>query len=241
MFGRRAHGGPSCPASRKVSTTLCQFRRGNKQALSPKPAGQRSPGGRERRGWGKRRCAPRRGARLRPRRQLGRGVTGLTAIKEELLGRQKAGGGAERRFHLPRAEGAGARGAGGAHCVGRSGGAGCLEAGCDWWSKAGRVGAAAREPERPLRVQSACTEAAGPSSAPRGRPEPAARAWRLHGECQVGPSPPPSLPRFASSSSSSSSSSSPPTHPIIPGYALPASWGSGDLGREGWGAPQPST
>lgn len=43
-----------------------------------------------------------------------RGVIGLTAIKEELLGRQKTGGGAERRFHLPRAEGAGARGAGGA-------------------------------------------------------------------------------------------------------------------------------
>lgn len=57
-----------------------------------------------------------------------------------------------------------------------------------------RRGAAAREPERPLRVQSSCTEAAGPSPAPRGRPEPAARAWRLHGECQVGPGPPPSLP-----------------------------------------------
>lgn len=49
---RRAHGGPSCSASRKVSITLCQFRRGNKQALSPKPAGQRGPGHRERRGWG---------------------------------------------------------------------------------------------------------------------------------------------------------------------------------------------
>lgn len=96
-----------------------------------------------------------------------------------------------------------------------------------------RRGTAAREPERPLRVQSACTEAAGPSPAPRGRPEPAARAWRLHGECQVGPGPPPSLPRFASSSLSSSSS--PPTHPIIPGCALPASQGSGGprQGRQG--------
>lgn len=46
---RRAHGWPSCSASPKVRTTLCQFQRG-KQALSPKLAGQRGPGRRERRG-----------------------------------------------------------------------------------------------------------------------------------------------------------------------------------------------
>lgn len=173
-----------------------------------------------------------------------RGVTGLTAIKEELLGRQKAGGGAERRFHLPRAEGAGARGAGGAHCVGRSGGAGCLEAGCDWWSKAGRVGAArrgsprARAPlARAVRLHRGRRTQPGPARAPRAGCARLAATWRVSGWSRSSSV----FARFASSSSSSSSSSSPPTHPIIPGYALPASRGSGDLGREGWGAPQPST
>lgn len=133
------------------------------------------------------RCAARRGARLRPRRQP-EGVTGLTAIKEELLGRQKAGGGAERRFHLPRAEGAGARGAGGAHCVGRSGGAGCLEAGCDWWSKAGRVGAArhgsprARAPlARAVRLHRGRRTQPGPARAPRAGCARLAATWRVSG------------------------------------------------------------
>lgn len=65
----------------------------------------------------------------------------------ELLSRQKQVA-AERDFTC-RAQGAGARararGAGRrAHCVGRGAARGCLEAGCDWWSRAGwaRRGAA---------------------------------------------------------------------------------------------------
>lgn len=188
---RRAHGWPSCSASPKVRTTLCQFQRGKQ--TSPSWLGSGAQGAKRERergeegGWGKRDArpgaVPGSGPDVSPR-----GVTGLTAIKEELLGRQKAGGGAERRFHLPRAEGAGARGAGGAHCVGRSGGAGCLEAGCDWWSKAGRVGAArhgsprARAPlARAVRLHRGRRTQPGPARAPRAGCARLAATWRVSG------------------------------------------------------------
>lgn len=187
---RRAHGWPSCSASPKVRTTLCQFQRGKQTSPFPKAGWAAGAQGAEREG-------ERGGGRgdARPGAEPGsgpdvspRGVTGLTAIKEELLGRQKAGGGAERRFHLPRAEGAGARGAGGAHCVGRSGGAGCLEAGCDWWSKAGRVGAArhgsprARAPlARAVRLHRGRRTQPGPARAPRAGCARLAATWRVSG------------------------------------------------------------
>lgn len=183
-------GGPPAQRPRRLGQLFVSFKEGNKQALSPKLAGQRGPRHREREG-------ERGGGRgdARPGAEPGsgpdvspRGVTGLTAIKEELLGRQKAGGGAVRRFHLPRAEGAGARGAGGAHCVGRSGGAGCLEAGCDWWSKAGRVGAArhgsprARAPlARAVRLHRGRRTQPGPARAPRAGCARLAATWRVSG------------------------------------------------------------
>lgn len=236
-------GGPPAPRPGRLAQLFVSF---EEETNKPFPQSRLGSGaqGTEREGGGGRRDArpgavPGSGPDVSPR-----GVTGLTAIKEELLGRQKAGGGAERRFHLPRAEGAGARGAGGAHCVGRSGGAGCLEAGCDWWSKAGRVGAArrgsprARAPlARAVRLHRGRRTQPGPARAPRAGCARLAATWRVSGWSRSSSV----FAHFASSSSSSFSSSSLPTHPIIPGYALPASRGSGDLGREGWGAPQPST
>lgn len=70
-------------------------------------------------------------------------------------------------------------------------GAGCLEAGCDWWSRAGRVGAArrvlsAREPERPCaRAVRLHAEAAGPHARPARAPWAGsarlAATWRVSG------------------------------------------------------------
>lgn len=183
-------GGPPAQRPRRLGQLFVSFKEGNKQALSPKLAGQRGPRAqreRERGVGGEEMRAPARSPAPAQTSARG-GVTGLTAIKEELLGRQKAGGGAERRFHLPRAEGAGARGAGGAHCVGRSGGAGCLEAGCDWWSKAGRVGAArhgsprARAPlARAVRLHRGRRTQPGPARAPRAGCARLAATWRVSG------------------------------------------------------------
>lgn len=111
---RRAHGWPSCSASPKVRTTLCQFQRGKQTSPFPKagwaagPKAQREREGERGGGRGDARpgAEPGSGPDVSPR-----GVTGLTAIKEELLGRQKAGGGASVGFtcRARRGPGRGAR------------------------------------------------------------------------------------------------------------------------------------
>lgn len=123
-----------------------------------------------------------------------RQVKGLTAIKRS-CSRDKSRISPERDFTC-RAEGAGARGRGerAAEPIvwgAARRGAGCLEAGCDWWSRAGRVGAArrvlsAREPERPCaRAVRLHAEAAGPHArparAPRAGSARLAATWRVSG------------------------------------------------------------